>query len=107
MCPSSITKAVNVTIKQLQRKILLNIKGLYMRKLNYPAGNATIKQQQKDIKLQYMKGSNIHLDNATIKQLQRAISLITKRQYMNDSNIPAHNATIKHHLREGFKYPCG
>ena len=34
-----------------------------MRKLNYPAGNATIKQQQKDIKLQYMKGSNIHLDN--------------------------------------------
>ena len=34
----------NVTIKRLQRDILLNIKGQYMKEANILAGNATMKR---------------------------------------------------------------
>ena len=76
----------NVTIKQLKRETLLNIKGQYMMGSNTLVGNATIKQQQKEVSLntkgQYMKESSILADNATIKQFQRAILLDIKGQHM-------------------------
>ena len=43
--------ADNVTIKQLQREVLLNTKEQYMKESNTPAGNATIKQLQKEVLL--------------------------------------------------------
>ena len=43
----SNTIAGNVTMKQLQREVLLDTKGQYMKVSNTLEGNATIKEQQK------------------------------------------------------------
>ena len=55
----SNTLAGSVTIKQLQRAILLNMKEQYMKKSNFLAGNAIIEHLQKNVMLdtkgQYMK----------------------------------------------------
>ena len=52
-----------------------------MKESNFLAGNAIIKQQQKQVLLntkgQYMKESNFLVVNATIKQLERDILLNT------------------------------
>ena len=62
-----------------------------MKESNFLAGNATIKQQQKEIllntKLQYMKESFILEANATIKQQQNEVLVNTKGHYMKESNI--------------------
>ena len=59
--------------------ILLDIKRQFTKELDNLAGNATIRQIQKEILLspkpQYMQELNIPAGNATIKQLQRAILL--------------------------------
>ena len=47
----SNSPAGNATIKQVERVILLYIKGQYMKDSNTPAGNATIKQVQSDVLL--------------------------------------------------------
>ena len=61
-----------------------------MKESNFLAGNATIKQNQKDLLLntkgQYTKESNILAGNATIEQHQKEILLNTKGQYMKESN---------------------
>ena len=66
-----------------------------MKESNTIAGNATIKQLQRDVLLdtkgQYMKKSNTIPGNATIEQLQREVFLSTKGQYM---------------VHEGVKFPC-
>ena len=58
----SNTLAGNATIKQVQRAILVSIKGQCMKESNILAGNATIKQAQKapllNMKGQYIKESN-------------------------------------------------
>ena len=68
---------MNATIKQIQRGILLNKKGQYMKDSNTLAGNATIKRHPKEILLntkgQYTKASNNHAGTATIKQLERQV----------------------------------
>ena len=46
-------------------------------------------------KRQYMRESNIRAGNATIKQLQREVLIDTKGEYMKESNILARYATIK------------
>ena len=43
--------AGNVTMKQLQREVLINTKGQYMKVLNILAGNVTMKQLQREILL--------------------------------------------------------
>ena len=45
----SNTLAGSVTIKQLQRAILLNMKEQYMKKSNFLAGNAIIKQLEREV----------------------------------------------------------
>ena len=45
----SNTIAGNVTMKQLQREVLFDTKGQYMKESNTLEGNATIKEQQKKI----------------------------------------------------------
>ena len=60
---------MNATIKQIQRGILVNKKG------------------------RYMKDSNTLADNVTIKQLQRKMLLNTRGQYMKELNTLARNAT--------------
>ena len=66
-----------------------------MKESNTIAGNATIKQLQRDVLLdtkgQYMKKSNTIPGNATIKKLQKEVLLSTKGQYM---------------VHEGVKFPC-
>ena len=61
-----------------------------MMDLSFVAVNATTKQLQKrilpDTKGQYMKESNTLAVNATIKQVQREILLNTKGRYMKESN---------------------
>ena len=47
----SNTLVGNVTIKQLKRDTLLDIKGLYMKESNTLVGNVTIKQLQRQILL--------------------------------------------------------
>ena len=47
----SSTHADNAIIKQLQREVLPNSKGQYMKDLNTIAGNATIKQLQTKVLL--------------------------------------------------------
>ena len=49
-----------------------------------------------------MKEPNTIAGNATIKQHQKEILLNTKEQYMKESNTLASNATIKHHQKEIF-----
>ena len=55
-----------------------------MKESNTLAGNAIIKQNQREIllntKVQYMKGWNIFAGNATIKQQQKEVLLDTKGQ---------------------------
>ena len=46
-----------------------------------------------------MKESNTFAGNAIIKQIERDILLNTKRQYMKESNTHAVNATLNSHLR--------
>ena len=62
-------------MKQLQREVLFDTKGLYMKEINTLEGNATIKEQQKkiffDAKGQYMKESNTLEGNVNIKQQQK------------------------------------
>ena len=57
-----------------------------MKKSNSFAGNATIKQLEREVfrntKGQYVKESNILVVNATIKQLKIETLLNTKEQYM-------------------------
>ena len=57
-----------------------------MRESNFLAGNATIKQDQKNVfintKRQYMKESNTLAGNVTIKQVERRALHDTKGQYM-------------------------
>ena len=64
-----------------------------MKESNTLAGNATIKQHQKEILLdtkgQYMKVSNTLVYNATIKQHKNEILLDTKGKYMKVSNTLA------------------
>ena len=59
-----------------------------MKELNILESNATIKQLQKQILLntrgQYMKDPNILADNATIKQLQKEVLVNTRGQYMKE-----------------------
>ena len=59
-----------------------------MKESNILAGNATIKQHQKEVSLitkgQHMKESNILVDDASIKQHQKEIFLNTKDYYMNE-----------------------
>ena len=43
--------AGNAIIKQLQKEVSHNTKGQYMKESNFLAGNAIIKQHQKDILL--------------------------------------------------------
>ena len=78
----SNTLARNVTIKQHQRVVLLNIKGQYMRESNTLAGNASIKHLQspplQSIKEQYMKVLNTLAGNATRNLQARLILLNTK-----------------------------
>ena len=59
----------NVTIKQLQKKILFNTKG------------------------QHVKESNTLADNAPTKQVPREILLDMKGQYMKESNTQAGKMT--------------
>ena len=58
-----------------------NTKGQYRKESNFFAGNAAIKQHQKEILLnttgQYMRKSNMLAANATIKQYQKEILLNT------------------------------
>ena len=86
----------NAAIKQIQSKILFNIRGFTNTK-GQLLNNMNIKQFQREIFLytkgQYMRESNILSDNATIKLLQRSILLNTKGQYMKESDIRAGNAT--------------
>ena len=67
----------NVTMKQLQREVLINTKGQYMKVLNILAGNVTMKQLQREILLktkgQYMKESNTIVGNAANNFLRRKI----------------------------------
>ena len=65
-----------MTIKQLQRVILLSIKG------------------------QFMKESNTLADNVVIKQLQMVILLSIKEQFMKESNTLADNVANSLHKRD-------
>ena len=78
----------NMTIRQLQKAILLNTEGQYMKYSNTLAEYVTIKQLKRDIWLntkgQYIKESNILAGNAINNFLGREILLNTKGQYMNE-----------------------
>ena len=75
-----------------------------MKESNTLAGNATIKQLQKEvllnIKRQYMKESNTHVYNAEKNLLLIQIWLNTKGKYMKKSNTFVCNVTINHPLRQ-------
>ena len=66
----SNTLANNVVIRQLQRGVLLSIKGLCMKESNTLVDNATTRQLKKDmllvIKGLCMKESNTLVDNVVI-----------------------------------------
>ena len=49
-----------------------------------------------------MKKSNFLAGNATIKQQQKEVLLNTKEQYMKESNILVGNVTIKQQHKEMF-----
>ena len=101
------------TMKLLQREILLNIKGEYMKESNILVGNAACNSRTREILLntkgQYMKESNSLAANATIKQVQRPFLLNTKGQYMKESstlaNIVASN-TLVGQISDGTKEKC-
>ena len=67
---------------------MFSTKGQYMEESNILAGNVTIKQLQRvvllDTKGQYMKELNTLAGYATIKQRQRVILMNTKRQFMKE-----------------------
>ena len=76
----------------------------YLMVSNTIAGNATMKQLQREVlfhtKGQYMKESNTLEGNVTIRQQQKEIFCDTKVQYMKQSNNHAGNATMMQHQKE-------
>ena len=73
----SDTLAGNATIKQLQREILLNTKEQYMKESNTLVGNATIKQHPKEILLN-TKGQYKRVSNTNAKQKKLVLKRVVK-----------------------------
>ena len=88
----SNTLADNVAIRQLQREILLSIKGLCMKVSNTLVGIVVIRQVQREILLSIkglcMKVSHTLVDIVVINHLQRKILLGIKRLCMKELNTP-------------------
>ena len=68
---------MNATIKQIQRGILLNKKGQYMKDSNTLAGNATIKRHPKEILLN-TKGQYKRVSNTNAKQKKLVLKRVVK-----------------------------
>ena len=113
----SNSSAINVIMKQLRRKVLLNTKGQCMKESNSladnsPAINVTNKHLRWEVllntKRQYMKWSNILVGSAGYNYLGKDILQHTKGLCMKESNTLVGNVTIKQLQRthEGVKYPC-
>ena len=93
--------AHNVTIRQLQRVILLNTKiSSWIHKVHEVlAENVTIRQLQRvillDTKHQFIKRWITLAGNVTIRQLQRVVLVNTKERYMKGWSTIAGNVTQK------------
>ena len=109
---------IYVTIRQLQKLLLLNTKLQCMKALSSLVMFVSMKQHLRviflDTKERYMKGSSTLAVSVTLRQLLGVISMNTRNHSMNWWSTLAICATIKQgslsgHKRaihEGVKYPC-